>query len=69
MLLGAPGTVTTIGTMLAVSGGAGGSVTDTLYTVDVPVKLFETHHGIDGPWTSPQAFRRFESGTGASKRG
>ena len=27
-----------------------------VYTVEVPPALFETHQGVLGPWTSPQAF-------------
>jgi hypothetical protein len=57
--LGAFGIVTTSGGMVV-------GVVDTLYSVDVPVALFETHQGVAAPCTSPQAFRRFESGTGAA---
>jgi hypothetical protein len=56
---GAGGTVTTVGRIVV-------GVVETSYSVEVPVKLFEIHHGVDGPCTSPQAFRRFESGTGAA---
>src|SRR5215471_12600580 len=54
--LGAPGTVTT-------SDGTVTGLVDALISVDVPVALFEIHHGVVAPWTSPQAFLKFGSAT------
>src|SRR4029077_6784300 len=34
---------------------------DASYTVDVPVALLETHHGVEGPCTTPHAFLRLGS--------
>src|SRR5271170_5597093 len=38
------------------SAGFGGFKPEVLYSVEVPPALFEIHHGVAGPWTSPHAF-------------